>query len=170
MKKNKLNTVPNGVIMVSMIGMMLILSMILSIVLLPNLEGYGMLVLAVICVLSIVYYVKTKHFNYISFSKDSIYYKKEKYDWHEVYVTMAFSKPIFARNSYDYYFYFSDHYLTEEELKNDKIKKAGFYLIVTKKRLGILLPLMTKKIVVIKEGPYGKIIYDTIVNFNDSLK
>ena len=48
--------------------------------------------------------------------------KKRKDFVGNVYITMSYSRPTFKRNSFDYYIYFSDKYLTEEEILSKKIR------------------------------------------------
>jgi hypothetical protein len=77
------------------------------------------------------------------------------------------SRPNFKRNSFDYYIYFSDRYLTEEEIKSKKTKKNGFYLVLTKKRATFLLPFYEKEVKILSESPYGKKILDIIKSHNN---
>jgi hypothetical protein len=166
MKNKKMNTIPNGEIIVYILFFQLIFNLVGAIILIPKPESIGLIVLSFPFVLALFDYISTKHFNFIFVSSDEVWHKNEKYAWQDVFITMKHSRPRFSRNSFDYYFYFSDHYLTEEEIKAKELKKKGFYIVLTKNRAEYLLPLYRKEVKVLSESPYAQKILDIVVNHN----
>lgn len=170
MKIKKINTIPNGQFIIFTMFIMLILTLVIGIVLIPSRESIGAFVFSMIFVLAIINYISTKHLNYIYFSSEEIRHKKEKFQWENVFITMKHSKPKFSRNSFDYYIYFSNHYLTEEEIKSKEIKKKGLYLVLTKKRAEYILPHYQKEVKILSCSPCAKIILEIVTNHNEIIK
>jgi hypothetical protein len=82
---------------------------------------------------------------------------------------MSAGNPNFVRGSIDYYFYFSDKYMSLEEVSSKDIRNAGFYLIVNKKRLKFILPRYHKDVLIVSESPYGKSILNAVISHNNEI-
>jgi len=169
MKNKKINTIPHGGIIILINCLALLLTVLVSILLIPKQEGYIMLILSAIFVVALGYYIHTKHTNYIYISREGIRHADEEYDWSELYITMDYSRPIFARNSFDYYFYFDSKYLSVDEIKDPKIKKKGFYMIINTKRLNEILPFYKKEVKILKESSFAKKVLETVKKYNNEL-
>lgn len=168
MKAKKINTVPNGMGMVIIILFEIFLTLILGVVLLPKPESVGMFAFSLIFLIALADYINKKHWNFIYVFEDRICHGHEEYKWQDVYVTVKVSKPTFARNSYDHYIYFDDHYLTKEECESRAIRKKGFFMILTYKRAEWLFQLYQKRIKILNESPYrrSKKMMDQIKEYN----
>ena len=156
MKSKKMNTVPNGAIILILILFEIILTLVIGIMLIPSLVSLGMFAFSIVFLLSGVYYIYKKHLNYVKVSSKGVQHKKTNYTWQEVYITITYSRPTFIRNSYDYYMFFSDHYLTKEEVESKEQIKDGFYLIVNLKRVKYLLQRYSRKVNFLGESPYDR--------------
>ncbi len=110
------------------------------------------------------YIYRIKCWNFVCFSKEGVSHRKTTYTWSEACITIKYQKSLYRKLSYDYYIYFSDHYLSEKECQSKKLRKEGFYLILTAKRLDLLLSLYPKKVRIINElpGRHSKNILDRI--------
>lgn len=102
-------------------------------------------------------------------SREGIRHADEEYDWSELYITIDYSRPIFARNSFDYYFYFDSKYLSVDEIKDPKIKKKGFYMIINTKRMNEILPFYKKEVKIMKESSFAKKVLETVKKYNNDL-
>lgn len=169
MKKKKMNTIPHGGTIILINCLSLLITVLVSILLIPKQEGYVMLILSAVFVVALGYYICTKHVNYISISSEGIRHVDVEYSWSELYITMDYSRPIFARNSFDYYFYFDNKYLSVDEIKNQYIKKKGFYIIVNTNRLNEILPFYKKKVKIIKESSFAKKVLEAVKKHNNEL-
>lgn len=165
----KVNTIPNGVIIIIVTFFMAFVFIFISIIIIPKEEGFITLAMGLFFIVSIFYYVKTKHLNFIYISEEGVKHKNEIIAWEDLHITMKHSTPISARNSYDYYFYFDTKYLTESELISKGIKDKGFYIIVNKKRANFILELYNKEVKIIKEGPAAKKIFNIIMDHNENV-
>lgn len=165
----KVNTIPNGALMIGLITFMTLLTILISIVMIPKVEGFMMIGVVLFFIISIFYYIKTKHLNFIYMSDEGVKHKNQFIAWEDLYITMKHSRPIWVRNSYDYYFYFDTKYLTENELISKGIKDKGFYIIVNKKRANFILELYNKEVKIINEGPAAKKIFNIIMDHNENV-
>lgn len=142
MKKNhdriKYNTVPNGRIMLSFLWAGIIVIILTGIILLPKEEGIAVLLVAVALIVILVLFYLNKYSNVLVFTDENITLRKQCISWRDVYITAYCHSPN-MRNNYDIYFYFSDHYLTIQEVCSWKVKKKGFYIIVNYKRAQYIL-------------------------------
>ena len=66
---------------------------------------------------------------------------------------MDYMPPRFDRNAYDYYFYFSDHYLSKDEIESEKLLQKGFYMILTVRRIEYIYFLYRKEVRILEEAP-----------------
>lgn len=166
MKVKKINTIPNGNIIVLILSINVLMMWIIGILLFPKPESIALLLSSLIFVLAIIDYISNNHLNYVYFSSEKIWNKNEKLKWNNVFITMKDSRPKFSRNSYEYYIYFSDHYLTMEEIKLKKVKRNGLYLVLTKKRAEYLFSFYKKKVRILSESPLSKNILEIVKNHN----
>lgn len=167
MKEKRINTIPNGDIIVLIIFILFLTEVVIGIILIPKPESIGLFIFSVVSILALIGYISGNHLNYIIVSSKYIRNKNENILWQDVYFTVSYSRPTFKRNSFDYYIYFSDKYLTEEDIKSKKVKRNGFYLILTKKRVLFLLTYYKKEVKILDESPYGKKILDIIKSHNN---
>ena len=154
MEIKKINTVPYGRVVIIVMYCEIILMLLLSIPLFPRKEAYGLIAFSAIFIPSIIDLTSKKYWNYIEVTKDYVCHNDKKHSWETVCITIKCNEPTFARNSYEYYVFFDDHYLTEEECNSKSVKKSGFFLILTMKRAIMLFQLYPKKINVLNESPY----------------
>lgn len=169
MKEKRINTIPNGDIIILIIFILFLIEVIIGILLIPKYESIGLFIFSVISILALIDHISGKYLNYIYITNMYIRNKNEKILWENVYITMSYSRPTFKRNSFDYYIYFSNKYLTEDEIKSKKVKKCGFFLILTKKRALYLLPFYKKEVKILDESPYGKRTLDIIKSHNNNV-
>lgn len=167
MKVKKINTIPNGRIIIFTIAFEILLTFLLGVMLLPSITAVGLFAFSLVFSMIMIYYLKHKYWNFIEMSKKIVCHNNQSYDWDDVYITVTYSKPNIARNSFDYYVYFDDHYLSEEEIESKSIKSKGFYMMLTEKRTELLLGFEPKKIKILKESPYSrnKIILQKIASY-----
>ena len=66
---------------------------------------------------------------------------------------MDYMPPRFDRNAYDYCIYFSDHYLSKDEIESEKLLQKGFYIILTVKRVESICSLYRKEVRILEEAP-----------------
>ena len=108
--------------------------------------AYGLWAFALLGVAyTVVAYLK-KCANYVSFNAYEIYYKGKKYKWTDTFVTMRCGDSSKLKGSHKNVVYFSDHYLTEKEIKTRNIKTQGFYMELDGKRAYYLLSFYNKRI------------------------
>ena len=168
-KVKKINTIPNGQVIILLIFLILILTLIIGLMLIPKLESVGVFVFSLIFLFALIDYISTKHLNYIYVTDDEIWHNKTRFNWENIFITMKHSNPRFSRNSFDYYFYFSDHYLSDIEIKSKHIKKSGFYIALTKNRALYILMLYKKEVMILNQSLYGEKILEVVTNHNKSI-
>lgn len=156
MKTKRFNTVPNGTVIVITYFCLFILFVIVSIPLFPKAEAFGILAFSLIPLIATLDHISKKHWNFIDVSENHVSHNGKQYSWETVYITIKCHEPTFARNAFEYYVYFDDHYLTEEECDSKAVKKRGFYMILTMKRAAFLFQLYEKRINVLNESPYHR--------------
>ena len=93
-----------------------------------------------------------QHWNFIEVSGEGVCHKRERYRWEDVRITVTCRKPTFSRNAFEYYAFFDDHFLSDEETASKAIKRKGFFLILNKKRLDLLLSNYPSKIRLLNEN------------------
>ncbi len=149
----KIFTIARGQIIFGMILSCGIILEILSIFLLPKIEGIvGLLTCGLLFTVILILHVKWHFINYIIISPNGVGHKNNYFNWDEVYISMDYTTPTFYRNAYVYRIYFDNKYLTSKEaLKN--ADKKGFCIDLNKKRLELLLSFYHKKIYVFKQSP-----------------
>lgn len=154
----KFNTVPNGLVIIITCVSLFLLTVICGVSVFSSDKDLSIILFAFssIFVFVAIYFLLTKHANFIYISDSEIIHKKERIAWENVYLTVAYSKPNFARNSYDCYIYFDDHYLTKEEIDSFETKKRGFYMIINEKRIDYITQFYQKCISVTETCPYKK--------------
>ena len=135
MNSKKINTVPNGTILIITIVFEIILTLMIGLSLLPEIEAIGVFSFTLMFCITLIYYLILKHWNFIEVSKEGISHRQDRYNWGNVFITVKCSSPIFSRKSFDYYAFFDDHFLTDEEIASKVIKRKGFYMILTEKRI-----------------------------------
>ena len=156
MKTKKINTVPNGVVIVVIIVFEIFLTLVLGIALLPAVEALGLFAFSFVFLVSLVHYITHKYCNFIDVSDSVICHGRNSYNWENVFITVEYAKPNFLRNSFDYYVFFDDHYLAKAEVNSKSLKRKGFYLILTRKRTKWLLSSYQKEIKILDESPYPR--------------
>lgn len=154
MKSKKVNTVPNGVGIIVVICLEILLILLIGLFLLPKIESVGIFCFAIVAGVALIHYISLKHWNFIEISTDGVFHQKENYTWKDVFITVKCSNPNFARNSFDYYAFFDNHFLTNEEVESKWIKRKGFYIILTSKRIELLLQNYQKEIKVLNVSMY----------------
>lgn len=154
MKAQKLNTVPNGIAIIVVVGCEVFLTLILGITLLPAVEAMGLFAFSFIFLMCLIQYITHKYCNFIEISDKIVCHGSDSYSWENVFITIGFSKPNFLRKSFDYYAFFDDHYLAKEEINSQSLKRKGFYLILNSKRTKLLLSYSQKAIKIFEEAQY----------------
>jgi hypothetical protein len=66
--------------------------------------------------------------------------------------------------------YFDNHFLTESEIKTREIKRKGFYILCTDRRLKQILPLYNKKINIASDSLILKSKFPIIDKYNKNIK
>lgn len=168
----KLNSVTYGVCIFVTSLILAVACLITSAFRLPHKDGIGFLVIGVFFVGCSVFLLRFKYINYITISDNYVATKRRALSWDEVCITFSwYDVHLSVRASWTYYLFFDDHYLSEEELASKQIKKDAFYLMVTKKRLEIILKKYNKKIRTLHVSPHYKInLYDEILWHNNSIE
>ncbi len=156
MKSKKVNTIPGGVAIIVVIGFDILLTLVLGLILLPKIESIGLFIFTLIFLVALVRFLANRYWNFILVSKEGVCHGQDCYSWGDVFVTVKCRKPNFERNSFDYYAFFDDHFLTQEEAESKLIKKKGFYLVLTRKRVTWLLFNYNKKIIILNESAYRR--------------
>lgn len=134
---------------------------------LPNAEGIALLVGGLLFVLLSFCLLHYKYMNYVSLTDKNVSTKKQTFSWDKVYITMSYYFIHTSIKREDYYIFFDDHYLSKEEIYSRKVKKDAFYLMVTPKRLEIILQNYNKKIQLLERcGIDRKGLYDKINEYN----
>ena len=154
MNSKKINTVPNGVGIVVIIWLEIFLTLLVGLSLLPKIEAIGVFGFTLMFGVALMHYLALKHWNFIEISRDGVRHRKESYIWENVFITVKCCNPKFARNNFDYYAYFDDHFLTDTEIDSKSVKKKGFYIILTSKRVDLLLPNYQKEVNILNESTF----------------
>ena len=142
----------------------------ISIFLLPKAEGFALLGGGVFFILLSFYLRLRKFMNYITLADENVSTKKQTFSWNEVYITMSYYLIHTGINRYDYYFFFDDHYLSKEEMYSRRVKKDAFYIMVTPKRLELILQKYNKKIQLLDRcGIDRKKIYEQVLEYNQAI-
>ena len=125
------------------------------------------------CLLLVLYsfwLIHAKYLNYITLTSTDISTKQQTFSWDEVYITLSSYLMHPSIRMEDYYIYFDDHYLSKEEICSRRVKKDAFYLMVTPKRLEIILQNYTKKIQLLDRRGIDRIkLYDKVLEYNQAI-
>lgn len=152
MTSKKIYTIPNGNIIFAVTIVPILLAVVLGLFMLPDPVSFALLSLSVVFALFSFECVRLKHINYINITDQAVKHGNICYTWDNVCLTVQLGHPNFFRKSYDYYVYFSDHYMTEKEIKSKETKKQGFYIVLNEKRVEMLLSLYKKRIAICDQG------------------
>lgn len=155
-KKKKMGFVPYGRAIYWIVLLLFLLCCFCSaIVLLDEVNETNLATLlgALFVLIPLLSVVLAKYPQYIILSDNMFFYKKKKYEWKNIYITVDYRSPTINRNFYEYIAYFSDHYLTPLEIQSKEFKKKGIFLILTPKRIAFLLPIYRKKIKILRICP-----------------
>lgn len=155
MKVKKINTVPNGRIVIIIFILECFLPLFIGLILLPRIESFGLFAFSLVFLWGAMDCISKKHWNFIFVSEDYIYHGDEKYKWEDVFITGMTSSPNFMRRFYTYYVYFDDHYLTMKECRSKATQKKGFYIMLNPKRIELLLRFYQKEIKMLDEIPFS---------------
>lgn len=105
----------------------------------------GLLAFALLGVIYLIIAYSKKCANHITFNASGIYFKDKKYKWANTFLTLQCGGSGKLKSPRKYVVYFSDHYLTQEELQTRKIKWQGFYMEVDERRAFYLLSFYHKR-------------------------
>ena len=111
----------------------------------PRVEAWVLLGLSVICWIFILFGIKEGYTDFLFSSSNGIKHNNTVYSWDNVFITMDSYRSKNFRYTL-YMVYFSDHFLSKEEINSKSIRKETFYMALTKKRLQYLLNYYDKKI------------------------
>lgn len=153
----KLNTVPHGSAVIVTLYIETAVCFICFLFMLPKKEAWYVFTFFLAFALSALYFISKKYLNFLYISNDMILYKNEKLKWEDAYITMSYMRPRVDRNAYDYYFYFSDHYLSKDEIESQNLLQKGFYIILTVKRIEYICSLYRKEVRILEEAPYRRV-------------
>lgn len=151
MKPKKINTVPNGTIIIMVMWFEIFFTFLIGLFLLPRMEAIGVFFLTLICFVILLNYLSRKHWNFIEASEEGVSHHRESYNWEDVCITVKCHN---GGKTADYYAFFDDHFLTDKEVDSKLIKRKGFYMILTSKRVTLLLSNYQKEIKFLNESPY----------------
>ena len=149
----KLNTVPHGSAVIVTLYVGLAVCFMMFLFMLPRKEAWYVFIFFLAFALSALYLISKKYWNFIYISNDRLRYKNERFHWDDVCITMDYMPPRFDRNAYDYCIYFSDHYLSKDEIESEKLLQKGFYIILTVKRVESICTLYRKEVRILEEAP-----------------
>lgn len=110
------------------------------------------IIAAILLIASIISLIRNGYVNYIKLDSKCIRHKRTSYSWDKVFITMTFFWPKFVRNEVCFV-YFNNHYLTEQEIRNES-KMKGFYIMLTPKRARYLFRYYNKQIMQVGKTPY----------------
>lgn len=134
---------------------------------LPNAEGIAVIVVGLGFVMYSFYLIHCKYLNYITLTDTKVSASKQTFSWDEVFITMSHYFIHKSIRREDYYIFFDDHYLSEEEIYSRSIKKNAFYLMVTPKRLDVIMQRYNKKIKLLSRcGVDRQHLYDKVCEHN----
>jgi len=173
MKNKKINTIPNGRGIIAIMVFLFLLFFLTGLVLLPDIKGsMGLFAFSIFFLLGSIHFIANQHWNLIEVTSDGVCHKQERYRWEDVCITVTCRKPTFSRNAFEYYAFFDDHFLTDEETTSKVIKRKGFYLILNKKRLDLLLSNYPNMLRLLNENHYRGNAYITnqIQMHNESVR
>lgn len=143
----------------------------ISFFLLPKAEGFALLGGGIFFILLSFYLLLNKYMNYITLTDKNISTKKQAFSWNEVYITMSHYLIHTGIARQDYFIFFDDHYLNDKEIYTRRVKKDAFYLMVTPKRLEIILQKYNKKIQLLDRcGIDRKGLYNKILEYNQAIE
>lgn len=141
-----------------------------GIFLLPEYEGSALLICSLLFILYSFCLFHLQYLNYITLTNKTISTKKKSFSWNEVCITMTLGSIHKSIRRTDFYFYFDDHYLSDEEICSRKVRKDAFYLMVNLKRLDTILQWYTQPIVMLDIcRTYKNKLYDKVCAHNNSL-
>ena len=168
MKLQKVNTIPAGLFIVILTIGEILLTSLIAIVLLPSKESFVLLMFSLVFFVFLLKIFAQKYCNFIEVSDQCVRHGKDTYTWEEVCITVDYSKPNSVKRGYVYYAFFDNHFLTAEEVHSKAIKRKGFYLMLTRKRLERLFSSYMKELKVLGEAPecYNRHIIETIKSYN----
>ena len=152
--EKKINTVPKGSCVIIIFIIDVLLTWAIGIALLPGEEGLAIFVFSLWLIIPIPCLVSQKYWNFIYISDTGVRHGENQFDWNSVCVTVEYVTHSFTRNTIEYNVYFDDHYLTMAETKSRKIKKKGFYLVLTSKRADYILQYYQKPIRLLNKTSY----------------
>lgn len=150
----KMNTVPGGIGIITVLFFDFLLVAIIGLSLLYSDVAVAVVLLSLCLLLPIPILLSQKYWNFIYISDSGVRNGKDQFDWDSVYVTVKHVTHSFTRNTIEYNIYFDDHYLTLAETKSRKIKKKGFYLVLTSKRTDYILQYYQKPIRLLNKTSY----------------
>ena len=163
---HKICTVRNGRGFIIVGYCFTIITFILGLCVLPEDIAFGVWLFTLLGVVSTVYFYYKKCANYVYIGQYSVIFKRIKYEWTNVYVTMCCPGPSLLKRTYENVVYFSDHYLTQEEIKTNEIRKNGFYIELNEERATILLSLYNKRVQILDHSKYDKLTTTMVENHN----
>ena len=116
--------------------------------------AYGLWVFALLGVAYTIFAYSKKCANYISLNAYGIYFKGKKYKWSDTFVTIQCGDSFKFKRPFNNVVYFSDHYLTQEEIKTRRIKRQGFYMELDERRAYYLLSFYHKRVQLLGNDMY----------------
>ncbi len=158
-KKTKIiNTVPNGKITICVLFACIVCFLFVWTIGFFE-DGFSVDLFAVYSVilvgmLFIVWHmIRKKYMNHICVSDGGISHKDESYAWDEVCITVMWSKSPYENAFPVYYAYFSNAFLSRNEIQSKEILKRGFYIVLTPKRAEILFQYYKKRVELLEQIP-----------------
>ena len=132
--------------------------------------GIGLMAVSLFFVLYSFWMIYRKYLNYITLTDTDVSTKKQTFSWDKVYITMSRYARFDGTQREDYFIFFDKYYLSKEEIYSRRVKKDAFYLMVTPKRLEMILQYYTKRIKLLDRcGSDRKRLYDKILEYNQAL-
>lgn len=141
-------TFPFGYLLLGCVLVPCLIAIWAAIIALPKAWAWVLLGLAVLCLAFMFYDIKEVYINFLVLNSHGVKHRKIKYNWDNVFITMDSYRPKSFRYAL-YMVYFSDHFLSKEEINSKNIRKQKFYMALTKKRVQYLFENYDKAIMVI---------------------
>ena len=142
----KFYTIPNGLGFIAIGYSLTIITAIIGLCVLPQNTAFGIWLFTLVGILYTIYAYNMKCSNFIVIDNEGLEHKGKKYAWEKTFITMYCPGPNLLRNTWDYFVFFENRYLTEDEIMSKEIRKKGAYMALNQNRATILLSLYDKPV------------------------
>ena len=155
--------------MIITVAIFFLISLLLTIIVIPEDVVYPMIFLDVISLIWLADLFITKHANFIYISPDGLRHKNTMITSDNLYITMAQGGPVRHGRGLALVFYFDTKYLTETEIKTSAIKRKGFYMVVNRRRAEVIFELYKKEVRIIPISVIDKKTFNLVISHNNKV-